>query len=302
MGKGGQYPTIQQAIASLTGGGEVCILPGVYPERVTISGRTDVVIRGCGTQTRVVSPQGAATGATESGLAAVITVVGSQNVRLCSFAVEAGEGDVGILLDWTKANPALESASNNADITIEDLVITASAYPAIAAVDLDVLKIAGNRIAMKDVASSWAAIYARGTQMRIERNWIGLQDAPDILDWIPVTVATDLSLAAGTGGSPQANGGIQIAGSSQDVLVSENEIVGGSRNGITLGSYMISTTSATTPAFSPGCPATPTPDRETHGGRGLGMQNIQVARNAFATWAFAASARSPSSISPRPSK
>jgi hypothetical protein len=287
VGKGGQFATIQAAIDSLTGGGEVCVLPGVYLERVTIFGRTDVVIRGCGAQTRVVSPSTTVTGETESGLSAVITVVGSQNVRLCSFAVKAGEGDVGILLDSAKGDPNEIASNPNADITIEDLVITASAYPAIAAVDLDVLKIADNRIAMEDVASSWAAIYTRGTQMRIERNWIGLQDAPDVLDWIPVTVATDLSLAAGTGGSPQANGGIQIAGSSQDVLVSENEIVGGSRNGITLGSYVILDDKSKDTRILAGLipPREPLTAKRTTVA-GPGMQNIQIARNRIRNMGF----------------
>ncbi len=239
VGKGGQYSTIQQAVDSLTGGGEVCILPGKYTERVTISHRSDVVIRGCGAQTRVVSPTAAGTATTESGLSGVITVVASQNIRLCSFAVEAGDGDVGILLDWAKPNPDTTIAKPNADIAIEDVVITASTRPAIAAVDLDVLKIAGNRIAMKDVAGLWPAVYARATQVRIERNWIGLQDAVDVLDWIPAIVASDLSLAAGTGAAPKANGGIQIAGSSRDVLISDNDIAGGWRNGITLGSFSL---------------------------------------------------------------
>jgi len=277
VGMGGQYSTIQQAIDSLTGGGEVCILPGEYTERITISGRTDVVIRGCGAQTRVVSPTAAGTGATESGLSAVITIAGSQHVRLCSLAVEAGKNDVGILMDSLELLK-FNTAQPSADITIEDVVVAASNRPAIAAIDVDVLKIADSRIAMQEIeGGGWPAVYARGTQMRIEDNWIGLQDAPDVLDWIPATVASDLSLAAGTGGSPTANGGIQIAGGSQDVTISENEIAGGSRNGITLGSYVFLDRNGNDTGAVAGL--TPHPPANERLAAGPGMKNIQIEHN-----------------------
>ena len=62
----GKFTSINQAIQSLpTTGGEVCILPGRYYEYVVINGLKDVVIRGCGSQTRLASPSmkpGAAAG------------------------------------------------------------------------------------------------------------------------------------------------------------------------------------------------------------------------------------------------
>ena len=51
------FTSIQTAIDSLPDeGGEVCILPGIYYEHVRIAGKRDVVIHGCGWQTRVASP------------------------------------------------------------------------------------------------------------------------------------------------------------------------------------------------------------------------------------------------------
>ena len=53
----GDFTSIQAAIDSLPAeGGEVCILPGLYYEHVRILNRRDIVIHGCGWQTRVASP------------------------------------------------------------------------------------------------------------------------------------------------------------------------------------------------------------------------------------------------------
>jgi Family of unknown function (DUF6519) len=250
----GKFTSINQAINSLPkSGGEVCILPGRYYEHVVINGLKDVVIRGCGPQTRLASPsmQSGTTPAaarstltTNIGLAAIITVVNSNHVELRAFAVEAAS-EAGVLLDQVSVGDGLAS---DTDIAIEDLVITASTLPAIVAVDVTLLKVANNRIAMEDVASQWASVYVSGTELHIDHNWVGLQDASNATNWASATVVADLasSLSAAAGGfgggegaAAVANGGIQVAGSSQDIFITENEIEGGSHNGITLGSFVI---------------------------------------------------------------
>ena len=120
----GKYTSINDAINALPAdtGGEVCILPGRYFENVFITRRQDVVLRGCGWQTRIASaslapvpiddagtpvpaaapaaaPASASSGA--STFNAVITVSASQHVQLLSFAVEAAEDEVGVLIDGT---------------------------------------------------------------------------------------------------------------------------------------------------------------------------------------------------------
>ena len=204
----GKFTSINQAINSLPkSGGEVCILPGRYYEYVVINGLSDVVIRGCGSQTRLASPSmqtgntpAAARSSltTNSGLAAIITVVNSNHIELRSFAVEAAS-EAGILLDQVSVGDGLAS---DTDIAIEDLVITASTLPAIVAVDVTLLKIANNRIAMEDVASQWASVYASGTELHIDHNWVGLQDASNASNWASATVVADLasSLPAAAGG------------------------------------------------------------------------------------------------------
>ena len=304
----GKFTSINQAIQSLPkSGGEVCILPGRYYEYVVVNGLKDVVIRGCGSQTRLASPSmqagnipAAARSAltTNSGLAAIITVVNSSHVELRSLAVEAAS-EAGILLDPVSVGDGL---ANDTDIAIEDLVITASMLPAIVAVDVTLLKIANNRIAMEDVASQWTSVYVSGTELHIDHNWVGLQDASNATNWASATVVADLASSSpaaaggfgGAGATPGANGGIHIAGGSKDVFVSDNEIEGGLRNGITLGSFVLLNSDGNDTGALTGVLATnpssdnitlQLPPRGVSGATtgtpaaGSGLQNIQIARN-----------------------
>ena len=266
----GKYSSIQQAINSLpTTGGEVCILPGRYYEYVSLNGLSDVTIHGCGAQTRLASPSmkpgAAASGSptnpvsVESGFAAIITTVDCEHIQFHSFAIEAADGEAGILLDRMASSAGLNTFRkrefiegkninyylnfpSNSDITIDDLVITASTLPTIVAVDVSLLQITSNSLALKDVSSQWASVYASGTEIHIEKNWVGLQDAPNAMNWVSDIVVTDVSAGFNAGNAPStpfANGGIHIAGGSQDIFILNNEIEGGARNGITLGSFSI---------------------------------------------------------------
>jgi hypothetical protein len=274
----GQYTSINAAINSLTNGGEVCILPGRYFENVFIRGKHDIVLRGCGWRTRIASaalqpptpPAVAATGispasssSSSTAFAAVITVTGSQHVKLLSFAVEAAMDEVGILLDGTgklsatpPSNPtkvnvraaAVAVDSRVIDVTIEDLVITASARPAVLAASVALLQVDSNRIAMANVRSKWPAVWVSGIEIRLVHNWVGVQSALADREWLPVSVQTDLAadskstpaaFKASTGTVLLNPGGIQIAGPSSDVFVLENEVENSGRNAITLGSVLI---------------------------------------------------------------
>lgn len=265
----GQFTSIQAAINALpTEGGEICILPGRYFESITIAGRHDVVIHGCGWRTRIASPslapviieaQTPAGAAASTTLSAVITIETSKHIELRSFVVEAGDGDVGILVDGTATAAPAPAAGNNTvraavfnlpgvtDVTIKELVITATTMPAILARRTRLLRVDNNRIAMADVRSSSPAVFASGIEIHIDRNWVGrLQPASTVDEWLPNIVATDLENAASSptnatisGFSALHPGGIQVGGNSRDVYILENEIEGGSRNGISLGSLDI---------------------------------------------------------------
>jgi uncharacterized protein DUF6519 len=269
----GKFSSIQAAINSLPAtGGEVCIGAGRYFENVVIENAVDVVVHGCGGLTRIASASlgdeaaPAPTPAGASGMNAVITVVGSSHVELRSLAVEAAGGEAGVLLDRAAPRQAgsgsgsvqaqvAENAADNkvadvlfergdTDITLHDLVLTASTRPAILARDITLLRIARNRVAMTDVRSLWPAVWVSGEEIHIEHNWVGLQGALTTDVWLPASVAGDLPpgkrfQAASVADLPLAPGGIQIAGPAEDVFVVENEIAGGRRNGITLGSLVL---------------------------------------------------------------
>ena len=284
----GKYTKINDAINALPdSGGEVCILPGLYFENVFIQGRRDVVLRGCGWQTRIASeslkpapppadpPAGAPHDAAAVGgpntdtppFTAVITISQSQHVKLLSFAVEAAEDEVGVLIDGTgklSVAPQNNTGAPNVlreriiiepaptlDVTVEDLVITASTVPAILADTVKLLQIEGNRIAMENVAARWPAVWVSGNEIRIVHNWLGIQSEAADLEWLPATVQSDIAQPPQSGrtgltgiASFVAPGGIQIGGMStgvatRDVFIIENEIDSAGWNGITLGSVAI---------------------------------------------------------------
>lgn len=334
----GKYSTIQQAINSLptTGsivGGEVCILAGRYTEAFSIYNLSDVVIHGCGPQTCLASAPAqqpaaikskdtaAAPVTPESGLAAIITIVGSSNIALRSFTVEAADGEACILLDGKEVESKTRRPIKKGDfgkgghgpvettrtydtefpsnVTITDLSLTASTLPAIVAIESYILKIQKNRIAIEDTLSQWAAVYVSGTEIHIEDNWIGLQDASNASDWMPSSVVADLPNGFNSANAPAtalANGGIHIGGGSTDVFIVNNEIEGGSRNGINLGSYAVQLADGTTSGALTGLlPAMPDPAQSTYtlmlpGGvpinntkgkvvAGSPLQNIQISNN-----------------------
>jgi Family of unknown function (DUF6519) len=259
--------SIQAAIQTLPpNGGEVCIQPGIYYENIFIEGLSDIVIRGCGAQTRVASLAlkppasggGVGAGGTGTGTiigtptpyAAVFTVSGTQNITFTDFVIEAADSEVGILLDGSGTlgvtPPAgVTSLGDNKpqviDTTIENLDITASTMPAILAQEAVLLMIEQNRIAMEDVASQWPAVWVTGNEIHIDRNWVGIQSKASKVEWLPAIVGADLKAEQTSGGGSKSRvathpGGIQIAARAFDVFVIDNEIDGGSFNGITLGS------------------------------------------------------------------
>ena len=187
-------------------------------------------------------------------------------MKLLSFAVEAAEDEVGVLIDGTgelsNASKSNAGATNvpraliierarTLDITLDDLVLTASKLPAILADSLTLLQVENNRIAMENVAARWPAVWVSGNEIRIVHNWLGIQSKTADLEGLPATVQSDIAKEPQSGGTALtgiasfvAPGGIQIGGTSagaatRDVFVIENEIDSAGWNGITLGSVAI---------------------------------------------------------------
>ncbi|WP_429291480.1 DUF6519 domain-containing protein [Paraburkholderia sp. CI3] len=231
VGAGAQYQSINDALAALpASGGEVCILPGRYFEHVLINGLRNVVIRGCGYQTRLASPSlaptsalsaaSAAAGATTGGnsdgtFTAVISIAGSEHIELHDFAVEADTNEVGILVDGTGKLVAPPPGPDNPDdpnetvrskislsaytpprvidVTIKDLFLTGSTLPAILARSTELLRIDDNRVLMEDVPSLWPSIYVSGIEIHLDRNYVGIQGLATMRERLPTTVTGDLT-------------------------------------------------------------------------------------------------------------
>jgi Family of unknown function (DUF6519) len=262
----GQFTSIQNAVTSLKQGGEVCILPGSYYEHVLIEGTRGIRIHGCGPRTRVYSPSlhpggsgsspSGASGATVADVPAVFTIVSSAQITLECFSVVAAEGEVGVLMDQAAAPQGNDVELNkrllvpDSNITISDLDLSASTMPAIAARDISGLTIRDNRIVMKDVASLFPAVYLSGDAIRFERNLVQIASRGNAAVPLPVVAGAAIGKpSTGLGvkvvsesakATPQvlAVGGVQVAGPANDVWIVENEIEGGTRNGITLGNII----------------------------------------------------------------
>ena len=253
VGEGAPFSSIQKAIEALPNtGGEVGILPGRYFEYIELRGRTDVVIKGCGPQTRIASPAlqsggagDAAPASTGSGLAAVVAILSSRHVRLGDLCIEAADGECGVLLDFETRDEArlFEKRPSNIDVRLADLAISASTQPGILVNEAELVEAVSNRIAMKDVFSQWPAVYLSGVELRFRHNWVGLRNFA--AEWLPAEMARDVGgYAASRAASVVkkglgAPGGVQIAGASKDVFIIENEIEGGDGNGIALGSVRL---------------------------------------------------------------
>ena len=96
---------------------------------------------------------------------------------------------------------------------------------------------------MKDVFSQWPGVYLSGVELRFRHNWVGLRNFA--AEWLPAEMVRDIGgYAASRAASVVkkglgAPGGLQIAGASKDVFITENEIEGGDGNGIALGSVRL---------------------------------------------------------------
>ena len=82
----GDFSSIQAAVTALPPeGGEICVLPGEYTERVSIANRRNIEISGCGAKTRILEPA--------TGTGAVFTVQDSADIVIRSLAIVATTGE-----------------------------------------------------------------------------------------------------------------------------------------------------------------------------------------------------------------
>ncbi|GKT07111.1 DUF6519 domain-containing protein [Desulforhabdus sp. TSK] len=207
----GDVNSIQQAIQMLPpSGGEICILPGTYQERVVLEHCKDITIRGCGSRTRLLEP--------EEPTDPVIEMRDCQNIAIRSLSVVAASVP-GILLQGDPKLPVEH-------IVLEELELTCRDRSAVIGRGGRFISLLNNRVNVMQLAEALgddatvgrqAAIFLTGEDLLIEENRI---------------VASP-----GNGRMRTPFGGLHIGGGSNRVEVRRNLIEGGNGNGITLGSF-----------------------------------------------------------------
>ncbi len=221
MSSWGDFDKIQDAIDALpAAGGEVCVLPGEYKENVTITGRRNITVKGCGKRSRLVAVKDEP----------AILTKDSQLIKIESLAIFATQKGPGVSLEGEEMKG--EEGGDTRDITLEKLYIEAAQRSAIEAMFAIDVKIRGCDIKMSDEPSDAPGIFFTGDDSWIEHNIVRVISARfKNVELLGETLDTEAFLTASAG-----RGGIQIGGTSDRVRIFDNLIQGGQGNGITLGS------------------------------------------------------------------
>jgi hypothetical protein len=226
----GHFSKIQDAINALPpDGGQVCVLPGIYRENVTIKpGRRNITIHGCGSRSRVEAP------APAGGVAGapVFTITDSRGITIEDLAIIAATDAPGVLV---------EREPRSQEIVLAGLYIEAAACSGIEVRDTLGLTIAHCEVIMADVFSAYPAVFVVARDALIEgnvlvapaRGEVGKMKA--LLDKARYGHVSDSVWLTASNG----RGGLQLGGLCRHVRVRDNLIIGGIGNGITLGSFRL---------------------------------------------------------------
>jgi len=216
VGRGGRFASIQEAVDFLPdAGGQVCVLPGFYDERVEIRGRRQITISGCGIRSVIRAPG-------PGGGDPVILVRNSDGITIRDLGVMADEEGPGIRVAGGGAKWLPFRRREPTVIRLTGLTVTAatrSAIEVLAGVDVQVRDCL---LAMEDVLSPFPALFFTAEDGLIE----GCRML--IIGSAPVNGRVT--------GVSAGRGGLQLAGTCERVRVRDNLIQGGIGNGITLGS------------------------------------------------------------------
>ena len=203
----GDFTSIQAAVDNLPlSGGEICVLEGTYAEEVTIDGRDDIVIHGCGPRSLM---------SFASPASAVVTIRDASRIVLRDLGITSDGG-------W-----GVEVAGDTEAIELDGLTIHVRDHGAVLGSDLSGFELHDSTI----VGTALAADPTETSDVgRVPLVWVQGSDI----------VIRDSRITAEPAASPvrRVPGGIQIAGSSSDVLIERNIVQGGNGHGITLGSVI----------------------------------------------------------------
>jgi hypothetical protein len=235
----GDYTSIQTAINALptNSPGKVCILPGIYEERVVITNRSDLVLEGCGPRTLLRTPP---LNSTSGGL---VTLMQCKGVTLRNFAMDA-TGQYGI----TVGAGSSAGAGYCNQIILEKLIVTTRRDASLPSPVVSALAVTPGSApfplctVMTNGASDVRVLDCTFTEIG------DLSAAANVLfmNTSDATIRNCKILSPPREGASasRAWGGLQIAGGCNGVTVERCLIEGGLGHGITLGSAHIKTTSS----------------------------------------------------------
>lgn len=214
----GDFSSIQEAINNLpvAEGGDICILPGIYPENILIDSRTDITIKGCGPNSHIVADL-----ATAGGTVPVIQILGSHNISVLNVQVSADSDQVGIQVD------ADDQGVPSGKVKLSGLEVHASTRSAVEILSCNGFSLTDSFIEMEDASSPWPGVFLSCVDALIEHNTLTVEEYG----------AVDPETGA-VGGIVAGRGGLQVAGTSEHIRIIDNLIQGGIGNGITLGSVV----------------------------------------------------------------
>lgn len=234
----GHYPSIQEAVNALPPeGGKVCVLPGTHYANVRLHALDNIHISGCGLQTVIFPTTGQPNDA-------IFNIEASTGIQISDLTLVAKTGTAIVVLDSDNARQASRG------ITISNNHIIASTHAISISCDdnrffTSAIQISGNQIAQLNTDAGVAAVYVAADNVVIENNLITVvpesdEDNTDELASVHSLLAlaktARVAYLAQLNATYLAAGGIQIAGGSEFVSIRHNRIVGGSGNGVTLGS------------------------------------------------------------------
>lgn len=226
----GDYPSITAALRAIPDDmpAKICVLPGVYRERVILQYRADIVIEGCGARTLLSTP---VDNDTSAGL---ITITACRNITIRDLRIEA-TGQMGVMIFQDDVTPAVLSH----DITLEDLVVTTirDTIPA-APTSTTLWLTAGSSSAPLATVAAFlvAGLTVRGCTLTMDS---GLSGAANIL-LLRCTGA--LVEACEVAATAEAWGGIHVGEGCEEIVLEGNTITTGMGHGVTFGSASTTTT------------------------------------------------------------
>ena len=219
----GDVSTVAAALALLPAeGGNICVLKGIYEEKVSLTNVQNLTISGCGPLTRFVLPED------QSG--PVFALSGCSGVTLKDFQLTALH-DVGIsILD------AQEEAVPQPDIRLEKLILNARDTSAVLALGVGRFRMQGCTLSFAVVPSAISLIPAGFDPKELPQPG-GLPGV--VLEGVDAIVADCRFAGESTVIREMPHGGLHVRGGSVNVLIDRNVFTNISGAGVLLGSYTI---------------------------------------------------------------